>query len=306
MKSARTARRGWFRFGCLTVVGIVGLALVWSAVVVGSAFLSSRSETVERRELQRDVGPPPAQPNSSRTAGSNAGRVILDFTVGEFFVEPGKPGEPILVEAKYDSNSYTLDESFQASEEDGWVYRLTFSETGVLRDGGLRVLFGGDYPKLRVRLPPDSPIALEAYFGKGGAKVELGGLWLTEVDLEIEKGGLDVSIDRPLVEPVRRFTLRGKQGSLSARSLGNASPRELDFDHRMGGSLVDLRGLWLNDAEVRIRSKMGGSQIVLPKNVRIEGIGGRGALLAPREAEIPPPTLRMKVSSFLGGMSIVD
>jgi len=292
-------RWGLLKIGCVSITIVVGVSLVWMLVVIGSALLGTRSESIGGRELERDVA-------SSADEPPAAGRVVLDFTVGEFFVEAGEAGEPIRVEAHYDTTSYVLEESFEPSEQTGWVYRVTFRQTGWVKDGGLRILFGASYPRVRVYLPPDIPIALEGRFGKGGAELDLGGLWLTEIDLDLDKGALDVSIDRPLVVPVRSIRIRGQQGGLNARSLGEASPAELDVSWRMGGSVVDLRGTWQNDAEVRVRNLMGGATVFLPDGVRIEGLPGHAPLLAPAGEELPPPTLRMSTSSFMGGLDVVD
>jgi hypothetical protein len=295
----RTGKR-WrgFRIGCLAILCSVGLLLVWSAVVVGLSFFGSRSESVTRQSLRQAASPSPDRP-------VGAGRVVLDFTVGEFLVRPGNPGDPIRVEAEFDTSAYALEEVFEPSTGDGWTYRVTFRQTGLIKDGGLRVLFGASFPEIRVYLPPDVPIALEGRFGKGGATVELGGLWLTDVDLGLDKGALAVGFDEPPAAPLPSIRLHGRQGSLAARALGKASPTELDVAWSMGGSLVDLSGSWRNDADVRVRSMMGGSTLFVPGGVNVEGLEGRDALPAAEEEELPRPTLRMRTASLMGGMEII-
>jgi hypothetical protein len=300
-----TSPRNWFKYGCLGVLGLAGLVLLWVGSIFGTAYWRGRTEVVERQELSRGI---PAPTGSHLQGGrlGGAGRVVLDFTVGEFEIVRGKPGEPVLVDAEFDGRSYELRESFVQPEGTGWTYRLTFVETSWFKDGGLRAVLGGSFPKIRVSLPPDVPLALVARFGKGAARADLGGLWLTDVDLEFEKGALEVDFDRPLAAPAERVAVRARQGGLFVGSLGNASPRELEIDHRMGGMTVDLRGKWVRDAEVRIASLMGGGQIFLPRGVKIEGLAGDGSLAPRRRTEVAPPTLRMSVSSRLGGLNIVE
>jgi hypothetical protein len=74
----------------------------------------------------------------------------------------------------------------------------------------------------------------------------------------------------------------------------------------MGGMIVDLRGQWVRDADVRIASLMGGAEIRLPRDVEIKGLAlGRNP--APgREPEVAPPKLEMSVSSWFGALSIVE
>lgn len=298
-------RSGCLRFGCLSVLVLIGVSLFGALVLFGAAFIGSRTESVKRQELRRDVDrPSSAEPSPLAASLDGGGLLILDFTVGEFMILPGETGEPVRVEAKFDTSAYALEESFDPGTDDGWVYRVTFRQTGLIKDGGLRVLFGASYPELRVFIPPDVPIALRGRFGKGGAELELGGLWLTDVDLQLEKGGLDVSVGRPLAAPLHSFRVHGKQGGMTTRMVGNASPAEVDIFWQQGGSAVDLRGQWLNDSDVSIRSRMGGNHVQLPRGVRIEGLPGRGPLLTPSDEEVPVPTLHMSISSLMGGQQI--
>jgi len=280
----------------------------WALILIGAAIVGSRTESVVRQEFRREIDRPTSSDVQLTQPAPLVGEglLMLDFTVGDFVIQPGEIGEPIRVEAEFDTSSYSLEESFESGDGDGWVYRVTFRQTGLIRDGGLRVLFGASYPELRVFIPPDVPVALRGRFGKGGADLELGGLWLTDVDLELEKGGLDVNVGRPLVAPARSFRVHGKQGGMSTSLIGNASPAVVDIYWRQGGSSVDLRGHWVNDSEVSVRSRMGGNHIQLPRGVRIEGLPGRRPLLAPSDEEVSLPTLRMSTSSAMGGQQITN
>jgi hypothetical protein len=303
MKDAEAGRWGWLRVACAAAAAAAIFFALWTIYLAGSAWINLRSEKVERRALEQEITS--VEPSSTR-AHSNGGRVVLDFAVGHFSLEPGEAREPIRVEGDYDVNSYELEAHFESSVGPGWVYHVTFREIGWLRDGGLRGLFGGAYPAVRVYLPPDVPYALEGHFGKGVTDVELGGLWLTEIDLDVEKGAFNLSIGEPLVNPVDVVRIRGTQGSLDTRSLGNASPGQLEIDFRMGRASVDLRGLWLNDANVLVQSVMAGSEIVLPRDVRIAGLEGHVPIVVAQDPELPPPTLRVSVSRVFGGLSVVD
>ena len=188
---ADATKMTWSRLklGCLCVFLVGGLLFAWAVSLFGTAYFRGRNEVVESRTLTRTI---------PETA---VGRVVLDFTVGEFYVVRGEPGEPVAVEAEFDTRSYALRESFEPSPGSSFTYRVTFEETSWFKDGGLRAVLGGSFPKITVSLPPDRPLALEGRFGKGHANVELGGLWLTEVDIDFEKGALAVGAERPLVVP---------------------------------------------------------------------------------------------------------
>jgi hypothetical protein len=283
---------------------------VWSAVLFGSAWVHTRRQEVETRTLHQELPAPggstPGDPTQAPpTIPTAAGTVELDFIVGAYDIEPGRPGEGIRVEAEYDTNSYELIQEHEVAEDGTWIHRISFRETTLIRDNGLRALLGGAYPSIRVYLPPDVPLALEGRFAMGGYDLELGGLWLTQVSLWAEKGGLDIEFDHPTVEPLQRLFIRAKQGGLSVGRIGNASPREVEINHRMGGMDVDLRGNWLCDSDVRVSNMMGGGKISVPDNVRVEWTGD---VTAPGESlrsqEIPRPNMKLAISSFWGSANI--
>ncbi len=293
--SPRRARK-WVKLGCFSVLGLAGVLVLWIGSLFGLAYWRAHSEVVESRELSRAI---------PRAVG--AGRVVLDLAVGDFNVVPGDPGDPVIVDAEFDRRSYELREEFEESGTESWTYRVTFEETLWFKDGGLRGLIGGGFPRITIRLPPDVPLALEGKFGKGVAQLRLGGLWLTEVDLEFRKGAMIIDVDHPLVAPLERMTIRSRQGHLLTRKLGNASPRVLEIDHWIGGLAVDLRGDWVRDAEILVGSHFSVAEMRLPRGVEIEGLPtARGHPGSRRESDLPLPTLRMTVSSRLGGLRIFE
>ena len=246
MSRDKPRRRSWRRVGYVSIAVLAGLLLVWSVALVATAVARGRSEQITHYDTTRVL------PGATRFEEA-AGRVVLDLVVGEFEVLPGEPDEPARIEAHFDSNSYELSEEFEHSNS-GWTYRVKFEETTWFKDSGLRALFGGHYPKIRLWLPPDVPIVFEGTFRKGRFDLELGGLRLTEIDLTNDRGALTVNFDTPLVYPVDRVSIRSTRGGLFVGRLGNSSPRLLEIDHATGPLHADLRGNWLRDSEVHAGS----------------------------------------------------
>jgi hypothetical protein len=142
-------------------------------------------------------------------------------------------------------------------------------------------------------------MTLEAAIAQGGASVELGGLSLTSADFDVSMGGLELSVGEPTRAPMERFRAKLSMGGGEIRSLGNASPRELSVEYSMGGLLLDLTGGWRTDSEITLRGSMGGAQVELPRDVRVEGVPDRTFPL-PEKTEVPVPTLRFTTSSQMG------
>jgi len=290
--------------GCLVLVGCFGLGVMIIALVAGLAWMKAQSSRPEAQVLTRPVEPAPPVPPSALSADLPArettvgGRVVLDLSEAEFVIEPGPAGEPIRIEATYDRATATLEEIFEPGTSGNWTYTVRFD-----RDAGfLTKLFEGladKSPKVRVLVPPDVPIDLEMGISQGEARVRLGGLWLTSAAIDFSMGGMELSIDEPLREPVESFSIRGSVGGGAFRSLGNASPRRLDVVASMGGMGLDLTGRWLRDAQITIDQSMGGMGVRLPDDVVIEGIDHPRAKRE-QSKEVPLPVLRFTVSSANG------
>lgn len=307
----------WFKIGCFSCLGCLGLCVVIVALFVGAAWIRARSEKVEERVLTHATPPsslppaPPAPPKAPAEGGTieeptskAAGTVVLNLSGAEFHLEPGTPGTPIRVEASYDRASYSLEESSEEAKDGAWTYQVVFRRTTASSwmVDALSGIFSGTKPSLRIYLPPDVPLALEMEIERGGMEAEIGGLHLTSGKVHVSMAGLQLKVSEPLAEPMERLEVKSEMGGAEFRSLGNASPRVLDVSFSMGGMQLDLGGSWRADSDISIQGSMGGGEVRLPKHVRIEGVKGRG-FEAPQEGELKVPTLRFKSSS---GMKNVE
>ena len=310
----------WLKYGCFGCLGLVGLVILIAMGLAGVALVQVRSEQVADRVLTPDLPVTAVAPTADGTepveapgsdlppaAGAPAvlegvGTVVLELSEAEFEVVPGKPGERLHVEATYDANSYVLEETLETGEGPSWTYGVNFRRargSGLL--AALKELLGGTKPKVRVVLPVDLPLTLEARTSRGAMWMELGGLWLQTADLEFSQGGFELQVSEPLHGPMERFTINGSMGGFTASRLGNASPRRLEVDFGMGGMVLDLRGRWVADSDISITTSMGGSIVRLPKDVIIEGLDVDGPRGQPTD-ELRPPILRFSTSSSMGNL----
>jgi len=299
----------WIKWGCAGCAGVLGLAILAVAVVAGVAFLKARSEHIDEQILERPAPTPststpatpqPSAPAAAPPAGTAPGRVVLDLAEAEFQIAPAGPGEALRVEATYDRNAYRFEEGYEPQAvADGWTYRVSFRRQGSGMLIGLKELISGSRPRVRVLLPRDRPLDLVVEIARGGAEIELGGLWLRSADIQVAMGGLALTVGEPLAAPMDTLALRASMGGGAIRSLGNASPRKLDVEFSMGGMDLDLRGRWVADCDATVRGSMGGGRIRLPRDVRVEGVPGQ-RIEGRAQGEVPPPTLRFTSASSMG------
>ncbi len=293
MADADGGGRKWLTYGCVGCLMLVGIVALMIGVFFGSAWFGVRSEEVEDRVLTPEI-----------PHGGKPGKVVLRLSAGEFRVRPADPGEPLRVEAKYDRLTYDMQERLE-TQEDGWTYELEFERTSHIVMSLLKGMVGGTGSKVDVYLPRDVPLDLALWVKHGEVEVELGGLWLTETEIEFTQGGFVLEFDEPLREPLERLAFHGSMGGFMAGGVGNASPRRLEVECSMGGMELDLRGQWVVDSEITIRVSQGGGELRLPRNVEIVGLQTNRSDLR-TEAEVQRPTLTFTVSRDRGELEIVE
>lgn len=313
--AAPAAKRGCFKrgcFGCFSVMGIgLVLLMVWALITVvrGTPEVVRESDRLTHDIPQENWIVPDTSEPPIVDAGQ-MGRVILDVSLANFKIIPTPPGTPVRLDAHYNSGSYKLEETFASSGELGWTYRLTFGKRSMFQ------FFHIDPDnRLELYLPEGTPIVLEGQLGGGKSQLELGGLWIESVDLEIGIGDHSIDFAKPLAVPMTRFEIDGSIGKLYVRRLGNASPATARVSQRIGELYVDLRGSWQADSEVIVNSNIGDCRVQLPPNgIGLEllrasiRLGESDTRKARRRAEVPAgaPVVRLRVSHSLGELRLTD
>jgi hypothetical protein len=277
---------GCFKFGCFGCLALFALA-VGLLVLIGvvQATMEDQEPDPEQSQASHPLPPPPVRPQPDQVEmpeiaplppgveappAAAAGTVVLDLRMGEFTIRPGPPGEPIRIEADYDANVFNLTESFNESEDGTWTYDVSFGARG----GWLGLLFrgggGSNRNQVDVIIPRGHPVSIVGKIGMGESEIDLGGLWVENVDLEMSAGDHFLEFREPTPVPMEDFRLDGSMGNLEVRGLGEASPRTVTVDHGMGELLVDLAGPWRRDATVDVGFSMGECRLWLPKTARVE------------------------------------
>jgi hypothetical protein len=329
---AKERKTGCFKTGCFGCLGLGAfLILIFVLLSVLQVARESRGrESVTRtasRELPRiealerliergeigDGSPLRIDPGLLAAPGIAAriGRVELDLELGEFEIRAGDPGSAVEVEVDFEEDAFRFEEKLVEDDDGSFTYLISVRPKGGMI--GLMLRGAGNNPRNRVtiRLPPDRPMDLVGKLGLGTSDLELGGLWLRRVDLDAGTGEHTISFDQPLRSPMERFAVRKSVGMLTIRSLGNASPVEVDLEQSVGEISVDLEGAWQNDAEVRLRNKIGEMSVRVPDQAHLEidrasvGLGER-VVRSARNPDLSEdaPTLRLLARGQVGEVRI--
>lgn len=271
-------RKGCLRCGCLGCLGLAALlAVIGGVVLVIGVAIAPGDPLFEDLELEStppdlsgvredrdgtghvELGP------DAPAAARGVGRIVLDVSRIVLEIQPGPPGSAMRLEGRYDTAAFELDWGFEEGDgEAAWTYRLEVDPRG------LPVQFDSDTGnELRLVVPRDLPFRLEGAVGMGVSSLELGGLDVRAVELDLGVGEHTLSFAEPTPSPLETFEVNGSVGELVVDGLGWASPRRVELALSMGDLSGDLRGPWRTDTTIVVRTGIGATRLEVPDDVRL-------------------------------------
>ncbi len=186
--------------------------------------------------------------------------VKVAYGAGTFRLAPSDQGLLYRMQLKYDEDRFQPRTDF-----DGHTLSLGVEGTG--KDINLRHNEGGS---LDLTLARDLPMDLTLAFGAVQADVDLGGLSLTDLDLQTGASESTVDVSSPNPVQMRSASLQVGAADFTARHLGNLNAHRLEVSAGVGDVTLDLTGAWSQDADVAIKMGLGSLDLRLP-----EGLGVR-------------------------------
>ena len=310
-KSARGRNRIlWFIVAAVLAVPsalatVAAVALVWA------------SSTVER--LGEPSPEPVARsitlPGRDGVAGDDAGasaHLDIHLEDGVFEVRPGPPGSDVRVDGTYASKYYDLvHDHAPAAGPTGRVVTVRLARArSLLVQLVAHAMERAPTPNdLTVTIPRDTPFSVNLTIRAGESRVDLGGLSLTDLAVDLAMGEHRLDLSEPLAVAPRRVRLDGGMGEIRFERLGNTRAPELHASGHMGSVTVDLGGAWPAGtmADVTVNNLMGELLLEAPSGLRLVGYapdspdsGVDGPAGDGREADPGLPALRLRVSNTMG------
>jgi len=308
--------------GCVSlfilVVGAVGLAMVWG----GMSYRRMGAPTPD--PAQRTIALGPALTGGGTASGEAAGpgsRMPVSLTIemmeGDFEVRPGPPGSEIQVEGTFAGSYYELVEE-RSGDEFGQEVSLRLVPTAGFFTRMLAGLTdtGSKHPnRLIVSIPEDVPLALTLRMSAGESRTDLGGLTLTDLDVDFSKGEHGLDFTKPVRSGPERAVIRLEMGEGKVMNLGNGRPGHLRVSARMGSFRVDLGGAWEpgSTSEVSVTHSMSDLTLLIPREVRVDpsssaqfsfGESNPAALMETGDKPEETPVLKIDLSTSMGGANI--
>ena len=297
---------------------VVALALAVPAALVTAAAVALvwASSTVER--LGEPIPEPIAQtvtlPNHGADVDADSpAHLDIDLEDGVFEVRPGPPGSDVRVEGTYARTYYNLVHERVASPGSGGdaiTVRLERARSLLTQLVAYAMDRVPSTPNdLTVSIPRGAPFSIDLTIRAGESRVDLGGLSLTDVTVDLAMGEHRLDFSEPLAVAPREVRLDGGMGEIRFERLGNARATELRASGHMGSVTVDLGGSWPAgvEANVTLDNLMGELRLEAPAGLRLVGApedspasGADGSASGANGAEPDAPALHLLISTTMG------
>src|SRR5262245_10969833 len=314
---------GWQKVGLFAGIGcfsFVALLVVGFAIAVfyaKSTFADLGDTTPKQveRTIAIQAQPPTAEaplPGTKPAAptANEPMQLQVELQEGSFDIKPGEPNGRVQVEGRFSEALYELT---QRTETQNGKARTTirFRSKAPM---WARMLAGmgnddSNRPRLTLLIPPAVPIELSLNVSMGESRIDLGGLTLSDLGLDLSMGNHEVDFRKPVVDGVTRLRLNARMGNVRVANLGNARAKSVDASGSMGNLTADLGGDWRpgSEAELSFTQSMGEVRVNVPTKVRLEAdvrdAEGQKHDVPGDDAETKDPKapmIKMRVSSSMG------
>ncbi len=312
---------GWQKIGLFAGIGcfsFVALLVVGFAIAVfyAKSTLADLGDTTPTR-VERTIAiqaptaeaPPPGTKSAVSAATDGPMTLNVDLQEGRFTIKPGEPNGRVQVEGRFSEALYELT---QRTETEGGKPRTTIRFRSKA-PAWARMLAGvgndDSRPELTLLIPPAVPIDLSLNISMGESRIDLGGLTLGDLGLDLSMGNHEVDFRQPVVDGVTRLRLSARMGNVSVENLGNARAKSVEASGSMGNLTADLGGDWRpgSEAELSFTQSMGEVRVSVPTKVRLQAdvrdSDGQKHDVPGDDAETKDPKapmIKVRVSSSMG------
>jgi hypothetical protein len=191
-------------------------------------------------------------------------RVNLQYAAGVLRLGAGPTGQLYRMDVSYDPDRFVPRSEFDAARGEVLL--------GVEAAGhaGLRVVSQHQLQQLAtVSFSPDVDLALDVGLGAVDADLELGGLRLTDLNLETGASRAVIRFSQPNGARCGAAQLSAGAAELSVIGLGNSRCDRIDFQGGVGKVTLDFAGAWTASSNVEVQMAMGELTLRLPRQVGV-------------------------------------
>lgn len=192
--------------------------------------------------------------------------INCEFAVGRLTIKPAAIPDAARIDAEYDADRIDLDINYRVRGETGQLD----VETDHYGPNG-----DSDDNLLTLDLSDKTPTELRLKLGAGEGDIELGGIPLTRLDIDIGAASGIISFSKPNPERLDEITIGIGAASVDLRDVGNANFDRLICKVGAASSNLDFRGEYHGKSEIILKVGVASADVILPEGVpiRVESSG---------------------------------
>jgi hypothetical protein len=189
--------------------------------------------------------------------------VEIDFGIGELTLSKGKSQFAVVVEGEYDDDLFEFDFDYRKRRQIGDMF---FDISGRKK----RWRGSSDHENnWSFEFTDKVPINLKVDIGAAACAMDLGGMRIGRLDLDIGATECKISFDEPNGCELEKILIDAGASSVTIDDLGNANFRELEFDGGVGSYDIDFSGKFDFNAEAEISIGLGSMDIIVPEHIGV-------------------------------------
>ncbi len=199
--------------------------------------------------------------------GAESATVEVTFGAGELKVGAGMADALLSGQFRYNVERWEPEVSYEGG-------RLSVVQGGTKEDWGIPT--GNLRNEWDLAFSPKAALDMVFDIGAGVGMLDLTGLQLTGLDLDMGAGDCEVRFEEPNEAKMDQFKLNTGASKLEVTGIGNASPAQMKVQGGVGDVTLDFTGAWANSADVEVTSGVGSLVLRVPDDVgvRVETEGG--------------------------------
>lgn len=204
--------------------------------------------------------------------GAERIEVTIEFGAGEIWLTSADIDNVLEMEVTYDPRIIDFDHDYRVRRGVGEL----FLESSHHRKYDID---SKDH-RWDMTLSRNYPMSLDLEVGACEAELDLGGLQLEELRIDIGAASVEIDFSAPNPIRLREIDIEAGAASLEMREVGNANFERFNFSGGVGSFELDLRGEYTGESEVTIEIGLGSMDIILPRNLPIRVVTDGGNWLS--------------------------
>lgn len=194
--------------------------------------------------------------------------VELEFGAGELRISPKDMSQAVTLDIRYDPRQVEYDVDYKVRKDIGHLY--------IESEHRKHCDIDTEKNKLDLVLSTRYPTSLEMDIGACDAEIDLGGIPLERLDIDVGAASGDIDFSEPNPHRLEEINIDAGASSLDMHSIGNANFELMTFSGGVGSFDLDFRGEYRGESKIDIEVGLGSADIILPRGIpaRVETESG--------------------------------